>query len=613
MTDSSRPTRASWRSTALVVGVLLLVAAWALPRSVQAGDAGEFVTVMLAGGVPHPSGYPWMRILGVLARALLALGVPPVLAASVPCALAGIGGIALLHRVALRCVPEAPARGAVTVATLVTLLLASTSTVVLHVFDAEVWGPLLLVAGGFTWLAVVRRAPPWMLGLALGLGVGHHLTAVLLLPLAVAAAWPDERTPAAVLKAGLSGLAGSLLGLTVLFTLMLGAHGPEAAWAWGETETLGGWLHHVTRADYGVFQLSLQDQRPPAWAQLRRAYTVQGGALSAQLSPHWLLGAALIGIVCVLAVRRGPLPLRLRIGLVLSVVFSGTLFPTAHNLDPTSPFSAWILERFDLLPIALLVPVCALALAPLPAAAASRGRAGLGLAIGGGLLVLRQLIFTAWHGVPADNPWVEKYAVDAVRTPEAERAIIVGTDDHRTFPMLYAQEVLGEGPGVLYIDASLLAHPWYRARLRQRMPGLPDIDKPVRLLTALQADPAWDDVPLYLSNDFSRHSVGLPRVPEGVLWRLVHPRLPPPTADEVLTRHKAALRRYGAIPKDAFYGGHPFAADLLAGYLATTKNLGEALYAQGRDAEAEALLRFAMDPNMDPAMDPNMDPAMDPS
>ncbi len=592
------PTPPSWRSTALVVAVLLLLAGWALPRSVQAGDAGEFITVMLAGGVPHPSGYPWMRILGLLARGLVGVGVPAVLAAAIPCALAGIAGIAFLHRVALRCVPADPPRAAATTSTLVTLLLATTSTLVLHVFDAEVWGPLLLVVGGFVWLAVVRRPPAWVLGLALGLGVAHHLTAVMLLPLAVTAAWPEQRTSTgAVLRAGLAGVGGSLLGLTVLLTLMLGAHGAEAAWAWGDTESLSGWLHHVTRGDYGVFQLSLQDQRPPAWAQLRRAYTTQGGALSGQLSPHWLLSAALIAAACILAVRRGPLPLRLRLGLVLSVALSGTVFPTAHNLDPTSPFSMWILERFDLMPIALLIPVCALALAPLPAAVASRSRAGLGLAIGGGLLVLRQLVFTAWHGVPADNPWVERYALDALRTPETPRSLIVGTDDHRTFPILYAQEVLGEGKGVLYIDASLLAHPWYRARLRRRMPGLPDIDKPVRLLTALQADPAWDEVPLYLSNDFSRHSVGLPRVPEGVLWRLVHPRLPPPTADEVLTRHKAALRRYGPIPKDAFYGGHPFAADLLAGYLATTKTLGEALYREGRDAEAEALLRFAMDPS----------------
>ncbi len=595
MNDVPKAPGTGWRSTLAVGAILLVIAAVALPRSVQPGDAGEFATVMLRGGVPHPSGYPWMRMLGLFARGLWAIGVPPATAAALPCALLGIGGLLLFHRVALHVTAQAPAPGREVIASVLTLLIGTAPPVVLHVFDCEVWGPLLFAAGGFSFLAVVRRARPWVLGLALGLGVSHHLTAVLLVPLAVGAAWPSEGGAKAVLWAGAQGVVGSALGLLPLFTLMLGAHGPDAAWAWGDTSTLSGWAHHVTRGDYGVFDLSLQKSPAPPWTHLRRAWQVQGAALSGQLSPHWVLSGILVLMPCVLAVRRGSATRAVRLGLAGSVLLSGTLFPLAHNLDPTSPFGRWILERFDLMPMALLIPVCAIALAPLPAAIADKGRVGLGLTVAGALLVVRQLVFAVWNGVPADNPWIEQYAVDVLRTPSAPRAIIVGTDDHRTFPLLYAKEVLGEGEGVLYIDASLLAHPWYRARLRRQEPDLPDIDKPVRLLTALQADPAWNEVPLYLTNDFSRHSVGLDRVPEGVLWRLVHPRLEPPSADEVLARHRAALEVYGPLTKVPFVEGHPFAADLLASYLQITKSLGEALYAQGREADAEALLRFAME------------------
>ncbi len=597
MNQASETSAVGMRSTLVVVGVLLATAAWALPRAIQPGDAGEFATVMLRGGIPHPSGYPWMRLLGLPARAFAALGVPLASAAALPCALLGIAGFAMMHRVALHLLRGASIRAGEVIATLLTLLLASAPPVVLHVYDSEVWGPLLFAVSGFTYLAVVRRSPPWVLGLALGLGVSHHLTAIFVLPLAVGAAWPDKTTPTSVLRAGLQGLAGSLLGLAALLTLLLGAHGPDAAWAWGDTASVSGWIHHVTRGDYGVFDLSLQNNPAPAWAQLRRAWQVQGGALSAQMSPHWLLSGALLVGPCLLAVRRGPGPFSVRAGLVGSLLLSGSLFPLAHNLDPTSPFGQWILERFDLVPLALLVPVCSIALAPLPAAVAERGRAAQGLAVAGALLVLRQVVFAAWHGVPSTNPWIERYALDVLRTPDAPQAIVVGTDDHRTFPILYAQEVLGAGERVVYIDASLLAYPWYRARLRTKLPTLPDIDKPVRLLTALQADPAWDEVPLYLTNDFSRHSVGLNRVPEGVLWRLVHPRLPPATADEVVTRHKAALKQYGPLVKVPFVDGHPFATDVLTNYLKTTKALGDALYAEGRSAEAEALLRYALDPS----------------
>jgi len=592
--DAQDPGRTRPHSTVLVAGILLGLALWAMPRAIQPGDAGEFATVMLRGGIPHPSGYPWMRILGWLARPLAGLGMPPALAAAVPCALLGVGGFALMHRVALHQLAALPVRAREVLATTLTLLVAFSPTVVLHVFDSEVWGPLLFGTATFTYLAVVRRARAWVLGLALGLTVSHHLTAVFLVPLAIGAAWPAQSRPKDVLRAGLEGLAGSAAGLTVLLTLMLGAHGPDAPWAWGDTSTWSGWLHHVTRGDYGMFDLSLQDNRVPVWAQLRRAWTVQGGALSGQLSPHWLLGGILVLLPCALVVRRGEGPRAVRAGLAGSAVLAGSVFPLAHDLDPTSPFSQWILERFDLLPLLLLIPICAAALAPLVQAMLDKGRAAQGLAVAGALLVVRQLVFAGWHGTPADNPWIERYAVDVLQTPTAPRAIVVGTDDHRTFPLLYAQEVLGHGQGVLFINASLLAHPWYRERLRQQEPTLPDIDKPVRLLTALQADPAWDAVPLYLTNDFSRHSVGLPRVPEGVLWRLVHPRLPPPTADDVLARHRAALAKYGPLTKVPFVEGHPFASDLLATYLQTTKNLGEALYAEGRAADAEALLQFAM-------------------
>lgn len=602
MTDDShaQDDRLHWHSTALVVVVLGCIAAWSLPRAIQAGDAGEFATVMLGGGVPHPSGYPWMRMLGVFSRGLFALGVPPAASAAIPCAALSIGGFAFMHRVALWCTRPASTRARAVIATCVTLLFACSSPVVLHTMDTEVWGPLVFAAGLFSWLAIVRRASPFVVGIALGLAVSHHLTAVMLVPLAVASAWPKQTGWSPVLRAGLQGISGSLLGLAALLTLMLGAHGLDAAWAWGDTQTWAGWLHHITRGDYGVFQLSLQEQRPPAWAQLRRALDVQGGALTARLSPHWVLSGLALLIPWVLAIRRGVIATRLRVGLVLSAVLSGVLFPLAHNLDPTAPPSMWILERFDVLPIALNVPIVALALAPVPAAVADRGRAGVGLAICGLLLVLRQLVFTAWHGVASDNPWVEDYARDVLATPTAKRAIVVGTDDHRTFPLLYAQTIRGEGANVLYIDASLLAHPWYRARLRDQEPALPDIDKPVRLLTTLQADPSWDAVDLYLTNDFSVHSAGLPRVPEGLLWRLVHPRLPPPTSRDVLRRHVDALAKYGPVSREAFYSGHPFAADLVAQYLSTTASLAQALEAEGHEATAEALLRFGMQPNAAP-------------
>ena len=169
----------------------------------------------------------------------------------------------------------------------------------------------------------------------------------------------------------------------------------------------------------------------------------------------------------------------------------------------------------------------------------------------------------------------------------------IGTDDHRSFAILFAQAVLGEGADVVYIDASLLAHPWYRAALRRRMPALPDEDKPVRLLVALWSTPEGRAIPVYLANDFSQPSTTLPRVPEGVLWRV----LPPPGAaqmdvsldaspDAVVARHRSARARLVGPPRAAH---SPFAADLAAAWGEPDARLRAALAHGGRDDLLAAL------------------------
>lgn len=588
--------------------VLTVVAWWAAPTTVQAGDAGELATVMLRGGIPHPSGYPWMRVLGLPARMLAGLGMAPATAAALPCALLQVAGFAVLHRVALRAATPTdgtPSLGAALVATFAIGLVALGSPVVQHTADSEVWGPLVFFAALVVHAAVVRRRGPFVLGLLFGLAISHHLTACLLLPLVVAASipWP-LRVRELARVAGL-GIAGGLLGLVPPYlTLMIGEGG---AWRWGDTSTLQGLWHHVTRADYGVFSLSLHTERPAAIDQLARVARSLGGNLSAGLVP-FAVGGLIVVLVLVVALARptSGLTRRDRIGLGGAVVLAGLLFPLAHNIDPRSPFGAWILERFDILPLALLAPLVAAALARLPSLAAEKRRVGVGLALGGALLLVRQVLVTAWHGLPADDTTVQRYASDVLRTPDPDRrAIVVGTDDHRLFPILFAQAVLEQGPNVLYVDASMLAYPWYRAWLRERFPDLPDHDKPVKLVTSMAIDPAFDDVDFYLANDFSRHSAALLRAPEGVLHRLIFERgRPRPTLDEVLARHRAALQRYGPPPAEVALPAHPFATDLASAYAEGTRSLAVALRNAGRPEAAEALLREALDPRLAPGSVP---------
>lgn len=611
------------RSVILLAPALVALSLWSLPHAVQAGDAGEFATVMLTGGIPHPSGYPWMRLLGLLSRGLWAIGLPPATAAALPPAVCGVAGWLLVHRCTARL-------GHGWLGAWIVLLCAAAPLSVVHVNDSEVWGPHLLFSSLFLHTVVHTQARPraFLLGLTFGLAVSHHLTAVLLLPLAIGSALPHEfgRKPIwAVVRNGLIGIGGGLIGLLPYATLMMGRGG---AWRWGDTQTLHGWAAHVLRRDFGTFSLSLHEEQVDAIDGIARALTSVSEVFTAELVPPggvspWaglaVVIAALFG-AGVGARKHAPVFSRgIALGWALSLLASAILFPAVGNIDPGSPFGAWILERFDLLTVLLLVVPLSLAIAELIAVIDARLEAArrvvmvaaAALAL---LLLVAQIGAVLQRGRPVEERGVELAAIDLVESPDPQgpaipaagppvRAIVFGTDDHRSFPVLYVQSVLGAGVHTLYIDAELLAYPWYRSRLRERLPSLPDVDKPLALMGAIWLDPQLANVPIYLANVFSRPAAALEKIPEGVLWRVPPPReLPVRSAiwdpsmsspERVVERHLAASARMRIRPDD-FGGldhprGHPWSADLWFAYVEKARALGSWLRAIGRTEAIPAI------------------------
>ncbi|KIG15960.1 hypothetical protein DB30_05014 [Enhygromyxa salina] len=606
-------------SVVILAPLLVALALWSVPTAIQGGDAAEFATVMLDGGVPHPSGYPWMRVLGLLARGLWAIGLPPATAAALPPALCGVAGWLLIHR---GCV----LLGRAWIGAFVVLLAASSSLVVLHVNDSEVWGPLLFFAGLFvhTVIRTQSRPRPFPLGIMLGLTVSHHLTGVLLIPLAIGAAWPRGRDRGwlSTLRAGGLGLAGSLVGLLAYATLAIGRGG---SWRWGRVETLAGFWHHVVRGDYGTFSLSLHEEQVAAGDSVARSLASVGEVLSAGLtSSAWVGGLGILVILTLAGLwtraHADQLHPTIAVGAAASAILSAVAFPSIQNIDPSSPAGAWILERFDLLTVLLLATPASLGIAwvaeKIADKIAEKPQVRPWLPTAGGVAIGAVMLFAQVGGVlergrPSSERAVELAAIDLVTSPDPNgpaipsastepiRAIVIGTEDHRTFPVLYVQEVLGAGSHTLYIDASLLTHAWYRERLRARVPGLPDVDKPLQLIGEIWSDPELGQVPIYLANVFSRPAAELPKVPEGMLWRV-----PPPTwhssfiesqwtHQQILARHLAASARMRIRPGD-FSGlthprGHPWSADLWFVYVDTAKRLASTLARAGHEDELPAI------------------------
>lgn len=554
----SSPIEGSWDPTSeklaalSLFALLIVVLAWALPRSVQGGDAAEFSVVMLRGGIAHPSGYPWMRLLSPVASMGQSLGLSPASAAALGPALFGLAAWMLWQRTLTRWVHPA-------IALFWCALVGSCSLSVEHLYDAEVWGPHMFFVALFVNLSTRDKAwPPWVIGLAIGAATAHHLTAALLAPLAVAAAWPERSEGFArkLVTNGAQGLAGSLLGLSVLLTLRLGV--PDAAdpgWTWGQFDTWAGWLHHISRGDYGTTELSLHESSATVFQQIMRAWQSVANNLSVgreELIPAVgpialviLIGGAGLGM-------RRALPRPLLWGYAGCLTAALVFFPSLADLDPDRPHSVWILERFDFLPLALVMGAAACACEALRAHHENKPLIKPIVARALGYLCAALFLVNSCRGSlaepPSDDSGVEAYARAIYATPDPKlgRAIIFGTDDHRSFPAVYFAEVIDPQSDVLYIDPSLMSYAWYQERIYARWPELPrEVVKPVKLIMAIEADPALRDTPIYLANYFSGPSHSLPLVPEGVLMRLrPHTKEDPSSqVDEIIDAHYAALER----------------------------------------------------------------------
>jgi hypothetical protein len=440
-------------------------------------------------------------------------------------------------------------------------LVGTGSLSVEHLYDAEVWGPHMLFAALVVSLTTREQPPrPLWLGLVLGAATAHHLTAVLLVPLAVVGAWPAGGRPlvAGLLRNGLEGVLGSLLGLSVFVTLRISAGDPgDPGWTWGNFDTWAGWLHHITRGDYGTTELSLHESQASALDQILRAHASVAGNLSgglagtSPLSSTLLLGA--IAFVATLRMR-DALPLRYSFAYGATLILTLVFFPSLADLDPTRPHSVWILERFDFLPLALIMGTAAFATEGMRRVDPQRSSLPSPLATAGAAIVASTLLLWSMSQSlahpPAHDRGVEAYAraLYASVDPEEGRAVVFGTDDHRSFPAVYQAEVHEGDARVLYIDPSLMNYDWYRERIWARWPELPRERLPIKLIMAIEGDPVLKDTPIFLANFFSVPSHSVPVVPQGVLMRVWPGSKGDPVKHgaEVLASHLAALERIAA-------------------------------------------------------------------
>lgn len=511
--------------------------------TVQGGDTGELALVALRGGVPHPPGYPLQAVLGRVA-ASIPLG-DPFLRVSLLSAFAGALGAALLQRV-LASLAGSEEAGAWTALFFAISPLAWGLAGVPEVFAlsvvlaAFVLGASLRLSQGNA-LTIGPRA--FELGLALGLAMSNHHTAVLLVPIvlwALASTWKtagDERRRIAGLLA-IRLLAGGMLGLLpYLYLPVAAASAGDAAWVWGDTVTPWGLLRHVSRSDYGTFRLGVAGvERSPAGEILRSL-----GALPRAWAYLPFLAGAL-GVATLAGRRRGLLA-----AIIGSLLLAAVVFPALFNLPATEEARA-VAGRFYLLPALLWSMPVAVGLAAIEGRVPRMAKRA----------VLASTFLVAAACTRPSVDWrsqrlIETYLVRSIEGV-VEGAVVLGQGDLETFGFGWVLRGRRFRPDVTYVDIHLLRYRWYYEDVRRRIPAFEvPFDAEVTKLGAIIRD-LRADVPLYATMSVvTAIDASSEAWPEGFLARIAPPGSKRPPLEELeahLASDTAALP--GRPPLDAW-------------------------------------------------------------
>jgi hypothetical protein len=400
-----------------------------------AADSGDLAAAAFVWGVPHPTGYPLLTALGWLATRV-PVGEPAwrtnLLDAALAAAAAAVAGAAVIS--ALRgLVRDEVARFAAVAAA---LSLATAGVVWSQAHVTEVYALNLLLITAVAWLtlrSVGGRPAPLLLGLAQGLALTAHLTAVFALVATVAAVAAAGRRPD---RGALGRYAGGLaLGLAVYLLLPLRA-AMDPPYNWGDPDTPARFLRHVTGAGYGGFfawsdpagiarsalsllRLLLGDIAPWTWIAL-------AGAAWGWERPRTRPAVAFFGTLALLswlfaAVYRAPDATTYLIPAYLGwAALAGIGLALGASLLMTTRPAAW----------------------RTPALAG-----GLAVALLTGVWTARAQLR---HDLRGDA--TARVFAEAVLTPLPPGANVVVARDDAAFTLRYAQEALGIRPDVTVID-----------------------------------------------------------------------------------------------------------------------------------------------------------------
>ena len=528
-----------WHSIAFerggLLGLLTLVLyVWLAPAHIVDGDNAELAVLGALGGTAHPTGYP-AYVLWLRAWSWLPVG--PAHASAIATAILGAAQIAVL-------VNACRAWGARTAAANAAVAIFAGAPVMLAMYtEAEVFALNGLVAALVIWFAA--QAGPlrggWRcaaLGLVAGLGMANNLTCTLLAPVGVLGVIRGIRETDGKGRAIGGAVAGLALGLTPYLYLLIA---PDHAGTWGKPASLGDLLHLFLREDYGGPGTFMPNGGS--------ALPIENLAALAQTMLRSLLWVPAIAGVLMIAVRVArPVGETRWAWLVLAASFclAGPLLASRFNLEPGVLNYSYVLERFHILPILILVVFVAAAFDLALGFVVPRMPTRIQSAAWGGALLVVGFLAIAGRSLPhilrAHVPAVDQLVRNTLRSLEP-RAVVIGTADDMKAGMAYLQLVEGERPDVFYIQWLMMTMEWYRDRVvtagipyRLGEPGIASVVIAERVLAQGR--------PLYVDSRQGNILKTFPHYHYGVLFRVLPRGTKAPPIGEVFKINQEVYAKF---------------------------------------------------------------------
>jgi hypothetical protein len=475
---------------AMVSATALIVYVLTLAPTVSFWDSGEYITCSWVMGIPHPPGVPFFVLMGRFST--LIFGFIPEVAARVNllCGLAGVVSVGLITRLVQRWCNRLHLESAFYRPVSVTagLLAAFSYTIWRNNNSTETYAMALMLSMLILWVfdmwierrlrGVAAGRHLLLAGYLMALSIGNHLSALIVVgPIALMyilyafRGWAHEwRKPGFIL--GFSGL--MMLAFSVhLYMPIRALQQPEV----NETNPsrFTEFRDALERKQYGqvsIFerkgpfaeQLALfgeyhswQVGRPEAWQRaLGQGGHIPGTTLWIVMSLAGLLGLLVLG-------ARRPDLLLLVGGTFFMASFAFVVYLN-FKTGPEGTLLGEVRERDYFFGASFAISAILVAIGGGTVVRFLGGRRSIWAL----LLIPLTALLVNWHFCDRSGDFVARdYGVNLLQSC-APNAILITNGDNDTFPLWFAQGVLGVRRDVVVSNLSLMNTPWYTHQLMAR-------------------------------------------------------------------------------------------------------------------------------------------------